>query len=183
MKQKKVKIQFPNEGIFRKYKLPLIVLLITVFFLGIIFWVYKYYDFQNRLYLAAVDVLKEEVKHYEEASSSAQTTINSLNDQVEGQQNKINSFSCPPAPKLSCPTPTPHPTASIQTDEPVIDCKVNQNCGGGTIKLNKSVCDRSYCCSLGYGVSVLVLSQQACNDLGNDEAAAYQHGAFSHPFR
>lgn len=74
---------------------------------------------------------------------------------------------------LVCPTIIPQPTQSCNSD--AVDCKINSECGGGTMKLPQSVCRQTICCKLMY-TSVLVFSNQACDALTNDEAGARNYG-------
>lgn len=44
----------------------------------------------------------------------------------------------------------------------IVDCKIHQDCGGGTQKLAKSICDNSICCEIPKGNWVFYTSKQKC---------------------
>jgi hypothetical protein len=53
----------------------------------------------------------------------------------------------------------------------VVDCSINSNCGGGTKKLMKSICDNSTCCQIGNNW-IFYTSKQKCN---SDQGSQYKN--------
>lgn len=56
----------------------------------------------------------------------------------------------PTATETAKPTPKPKPIAVKTIDpDPIINCTITANCGGGTRQMKRSVCSKSTCCQIG----------------------------------
>lgn len=71
--------------------------------------------------------------------------------------------------KISTPTPDP---------DPVVDCQIHQNCGGGIKKITQNECDNYTCCEVG-GVWELYPSRTACKQAQDQHWKDYDDDLYS----
>lgn len=120
------------------------------------------------------------IKSYIKAKSALFMTLNSNSEMFKIDQN-ISAVKTTKEQALNPPTPFITPTTipiktktSIETD-PIINCSIHTNCGGGSHQVRQSVCNNETCCGPiasecggGYKlISKLECNSQICCQVGN----------------